>query len=142
MAHPTRIFHNELEISKAFEEYKESLKEEAKKWGKVQYVGKDGKQVIDYPNMPYTLEGFYIYCRKHYGEVKQYFLNQDNLYNDFIAICHAIKEEIRQNQITGGLLGFYNPSITQRLNNLSDTQKTDITTNGKDLEYSVTLNLK
>jgi hypothetical protein len=142
MAHPTRIFHNELEISKAFEEYKESLKEEAKNWGKVQYVGKDGKQVIDYPNMPLTLEGFYIYCRKHYGEVKQYFLNQDNLYNDFITICCAIKEEIRQNQITGGLLGFYNPSITQRLNNLTDTQKTDITTNGKDLEYTVTLNLK
>jgi hypothetical protein len=73
-----------------------------------------------------TQEGFYIFCRKNYGDVKEYFLNRTNLYDDFTTICHAIKDEIRNNQITGGLLGFFNPSITQRLNGLAE--KSEITT--------------
>jgi hypothetical protein len=125
-----RIFQNELELSKAFEEYKESLSEESKKWGKVQYVGKDGTRMEDYPKLPLTLEGFYIYSRKHYGDVKAYFENREDAYPEFSVICHAIKEEIRNDQITGGLLGFYNPSITQRLNNLKEATTTELT--GKD----------
>lgn len=129
MAHPTRIFHNELELSKAFEEYKESLEEESEKWLRVQYVGKEGQRMTDPQKVPMTLEGFYIYCRKHYGCVKQYFNNQDGMYNDFLAICSHIKEEIRNNQIIGGMLGFYNPSITQRLNNL--VEKSEVNHGGE-----------
>jgi hypothetical protein len=124
--HPTRIFKTPEELEKAFTEYKESLKEESKQWLKVQYVGKDGERVTDPQKVPYTLEGFKRYCRQHYGEVHQYFINKDSLYTDFVPVCHAIKEEIRENQITGGLLGFYNPSITQRLNNLTDKVETTI----------------
>jgi hypothetical protein len=43
--------------------------------------------------------------------------------------CSYIKREIRNDQISGGMVGQYNPSITQRLNNL--TEKSDITTNGQ-----------
>jgi hypothetical protein len=124
--HPTRIFKTPEELEQAFEQYKESLKEEAKQWLKVQYVGKDGERVADPQKVPYTLEGFKRYCRKNYGEVQHYFDNTDNYYKDFCVICHAIKNEIRENQITGGLLGFYNPSITQRLNNLTDKVETTI----------------
>jgi hypothetical protein len=124
--HPTRIFKSADELQKAFNEYKESLKEEAKQWLKIQYVGKDGERVADAQKVPYTLEGFKRYCRQHYGDVHQYFINKDSLYNDFVLICSHIKDEIRENQITGGLLGFYNPSITQRLNNLTDKVETTI----------------
>lgn len=120
MAHPTRIFHNELELSKAWEEYKEDLKVQAKGWPRIQYVGKDGMRVEDYPVLPFVLEGFYVYCRKHYGCVKEYFLNRDGYYDAFTTICSHIKEEIRSQQITGGMLGAYNPSITQRLNGLKE----------------------
>jgi hypothetical protein len=123
--HPTRIFKTPEELEQAFEQYKESLKEEAKQWLKVQYVGKDGERVADPQKVPYTLEGFKRYCRKNYGDVEQYFWNKDNYYNDFVGICSYIKNEIRENQITGGLLGFYNPSITQRLNGLTD--KSEVT---------------
>ena len=58
--------------------------------------------------------------------MEQYFTNQDKLYNEFIGICRAIKQEIRENQIIGGLLGFHNPSITQRLNNLVEKTETEI----------------
>ena len=123
--HPTRIFKTPEELEQAFEQYKESLKEEAKQWLKVQYVGKDGERVADPQKVPYTLEGFKRFCRKNYGDVEQYFWNKDNYYNDFVGICSYIKNEIRENQITGGLLGFYNPSITQRLNNLKETNETE-----------------
>lgn len=118
--HPTRIFKHPDELEKAWELYKENLKIEALEWKKVQYVGKDGDRVEDPQKVPYTFEGFKRFCRKSYGDITEYFLNRDGLYNDFTIICHAIKEEIRENQITGGLLGFYNPSITQRLNGLKE----------------------
>jgi hypothetical protein len=82
--------------------------------------------MTDAQKVPLTLEGFYIFCRKHYGDIKAYFVNADEVYKDFSTICHAIKDEIRNDQITGGLLGFYNPSITQRLNNLKEATTQEI----------------
>jgi hypothetical protein len=122
--HPTRIFKEPEDVLKAFEEYKTDLLEQSNEWVKIQYVGKDGDRVAEPQKVPMTFEGFKRYCRKHYGEVEQYFTNQDDYYSDFIGICRAIKEEIRENQIIGGLLNFYNPSITQRLNNLSEKTET------------------
>jgi hypothetical protein len=116
--HPTRIFKDPIEIDNAWEAYKDNLKVEANQWLKVQYVGKDGERVAEPQKVPYTFEGFKRFCRKNHGEVEQYFTNQGDLYTDFVGICRAIKEEIRENQIIGGLLGFHNPSITQRLNSL------------------------
>ena len=43
----------------------------------------------------------------------------------------GIKKAIRRDQIEGGMVGQYNPSITQRLNNL--TEKTDVTSNGENI---------
>lgn len=126
MSHPTRIFENPEDLKQAWEEYKYNLKEESKEWIKVQYVGKDGERMTDPLKLPYTLEGFNVFCYERYGCVKQYFKNQDGLYIDFIPICSHIREEIRSNQITGGLLGVYNPSITQRLNGLSDKKEIDL----------------
>ncbi len=123
---PPRNFKTPDDLYKAFTEYKDSLKKESTKWGKVQYVGKDGERVEDYPMMPYSLSGFYVYCYDIYGVAEQYFVNKDSLYMEYVSICSRIKQEIRTNQITGGLLGFFNPSITQRLNNLKET--TEVTT--------------
>ena len=123
--HPTRIFKTADELKAAWQGYKQNLDIEAKKWLKVQYVGKDGERVTDAQKLPYTLEGFKRYCRENHGEVEQYFSNKDGLYHDFVGICSHIREEIRENQITGGMLGFFNPSITQRLNGLTD--KSEVT---------------
>ena len=112
-----------------WDEYKEDLKEQAKGWPKVQYVGKEGNRKEDYPVLPYTLEGFKRFCRNNYGDVAQYFKNQDKAYTEFLPICSHIVEEIREQQITGGMLGAFNPSITQRLNGLTDKQ--DITSAGE-----------
>lgn len=117
--HPTRLFKKPEELEKVFKSYKEDLKQKAKQWEKIQYVGKDGSKKTDHPKLPLTLEGLKRYCwDEKIGNIEQYFLNQGSLYNDFIGICSRIKNEIREDQIQGGLLGFYNPSITQRLNGL------------------------
>ena len=124
--HPTRIFTSPEQLEQVFEDYKDDLRTQSYEWKKVQYVGKDGDRVEEPTKVPMTLEGFKRYCRKNHGDVTEYFLNRDKYYNDFTIICSHIKEEIRENQILGGLLGFFNPSITQRLNGLVERQETTI----------------
>lgn len=116
--HPSRIFKSPEELWKAFEAYKAHRKEQAKEWAKVQYVGRDGERVVDLPNMPLTMDGFEVFCYDNYGCVHHYFDNKEGYYEDFGTICARIRKEIRDNQITGGMLGEYHPSITQRLNGL------------------------
>jgi len=119
--HPTRIFKTPNDLLKVWKEYKEDLKEKEQEWQKVQYVGKEGVRVTDSVKIPYTFEGFKRYCYDNeIGCIEQYFTNQNEVYNDFISICSRIKNEIRENQIIGGMNGFFNPSITQRLNGLAD----------------------
>lgn len=125
--HPTRIFKTPEELEQRWNEYKDHLKEEAKEWPIITYSGREGERRVDYPVLPYILDGFYTYCRQNgIGTIHQYFKNQGKRYDDFVPICRAIKEEIRAQQITGGMLNKFNPSITQRLNNL--TEKVESTT--------------
>lgn len=127
--HPTRIFKTPEDLLNAWEGYKQDIKEQSKEWLKVQYVGKDGDKKEDAQKVPYTLEGFKRYCRKHHGEVQHYFDNKEGYYEEFGVICSQVREEIRENQIIGGMLGFYNPSITQRLNGLAEKRETDLNAN-------------
>jgi hypothetical protein len=93
------------------------------------FVGKDGRHDYELIPRPYTMEGFLNFAENKICNVHQYFENRDNRYSTYVDICTRIKRTIRQNQIENGLAGLYNPSITQRLNNL--TEKTDVTTNGE-----------
>jgi hypothetical protein len=52
--------------------------------------------------------------------VSNYFDNKHKGYDDFYSICTHIRREIRNDQISGGMVGQYNASITQRLNNLKE----------------------
>lgn len=120
------------EMLKHFQAYKDSLTEKAKDWGKVQYVGRDGNKVTDYPKLPLTMAGFIVYCfYAKVGDIEQYFVNQGGAYDEFLSICRAIKKEIRDDQIMGGLVGLYNPSITQRLNGLTDKTQTTVNVSPK-----------
>lgn len=109
--------------------YKKEVKDNPRK--KHTFVGKDGNSEYELLERPLTIEGFKCYCYDLIGCVEQYFKNQDNLYTEYIPICSRIKENIRRDQIEGGMVGQYNPSITQRLNGLTDKQ--DVTTNGQSI---------
>lgn len=96
------------------------------------FVGKDGNEVRRERERPLTLEGFECYVMDHteitYPDLSHYFSSSDESYKDFFAVCSRIRREIRQDQISGGMAGIYNPSITQRLNGL--VEKTDSKTEG------------
>jgi hypothetical protein len=124
--HPTRIFKTPSELETAWNEYKEDTKKQSLEWIEVRYVGKDGDEKNIPKKIPYTMEGFERFCRLQYGCVNQYFDNQDGYYDEFLTICSHIRKEIRENQVIGGMLGFFNPSITQRLNSLVDKSSTEI----------------
>lgn len=112
---------------KLFQDYVVDLKSKESEWLKVQYVGKEGVRETDELKLPLTLEGFKRYCWDiEVGCVEQYFKNIDDKYSEFLPICSRIKNSIRENQITGGLLNVFNPSITQRLNDLSDKKEIDV----------------
>ena len=90
------------------------------------FVGKDGLEVYRKKQRPLSLSGFYAYMHREYKMyIHQYFENMDNAYKEYLGICRAIKEEIRQDQIDGGMVGIFNPSITQRLNNLVDKSQVE-----------------
>jgi lantibiotic modifying enzyme len=106
-----------------FEAYKKEVKGnpfEVKDW-----VGKDGDEVKREKEKPLTMEGFecHVFNQGLNGELSHYFSNKDNRYADYVAICSRIRKEIRRDQIEGGMASIYNPSITQRLNGL--TEKTE-----------------
>lgn len=108
-------------MAQLFEDYKKDLKEQSNEWTEWQYVGKDGNRVEDRLKVPMTMEGFRRFGHLNGVTVKDYFDNKGEAYNDYSTICSRIRDEIRENQIIGGLLGKYNPSITQRLNGLKES---------------------
>lgn len=132
MAHPKRIFKEPKDLLKVWEDYKEDLKEKEEEWQKVQYVGKDGDRKTDPVKLPLTLEGFKRFCYdEEIGTVEHYFVNKEGYYDEFGSVCSRVKNEIRENQIIGGMNGFFNPSITQRLNNLKEQTENSTTFKGE-----------
>ena len=120
-----------------FQAYKADIKSrpfKVKDW-----VGKDGDQIEREKERPLTIEGFENYCFEHniISDLGKYFANSDNAYSEFRTICSRIRQVIRQDQIEGGMAGMYNPSITQRLNGL--TEKSESTVEVKSYDVSLKL---
>lgn len=87
------------------------------------------KSTVELPaQRPLTMEGFQNYLDDEdvISDVTDYFENKDNRYEAYIRICLRVKRTIRQDQIEGGMAGIYNPSITQRLNNLKELTETEL----------------
>lgn len=93
------------------------------------YVGKDAEMVYRDKERPLTMEGFelYLFDKGIIGDLSHYFCNLDNRYSDYVAVCSRIRKSIKDDQIQGGMAGIYNPSITQRLNGLTDRSEVTVT---------------
>jgi len=119
-------------LYKIFEDYKKSLKPR-----EIQKATATGVK-IEKHMPPLTMEGLEVYGYSIGLTLDHYFNNSNGSYQEYCTICQRIKREIRQDQIEGGMVGQFNPSITQRLNGL--TEKTDITTQGDKInEIKVTI---
>lgn len=122
--HGTKYIKTPEALAELFEKYVEETK--AKPRRKHTFVGKDGKSEYELLEVPLTMEGFRIYAFNLVGSIKHYFENRDNSYSDYVPICSHIRDIIRRDQIEGGMVGQYNPSITQRLNGLKESTETEI----------------
>jgi hypothetical protein len=110
-------------LMQMFEEYKTYVANNPRtKWVLSQ---KTAEMVAEPLRVPLTIEGFEVWAFKDYSDVHHYFDNTDGRYSDYRTVCTHIKKEIRRDQIEGGMVGQYNPSITQRLNALKE--QTDVT---------------
>jgi hypothetical protein len=119
--HPTRIFKTPEQLLKAWEDYKADKDKEAKKWEKVQYVGKDGIRVTDSPPMPYDLDGFVAwYYRKNKRFIHQYFKQTEEYEPEFLPIVTHIINERNECIKTGTLTGHFNSSMGNRIVGLAD----------------------
>ncbi len=103
-----------------FSEYRKEKKEDPILV--VDYVGKDAIKVHKPHQRPLTLSGFssWLFEKGVISKVHDYFGNTNDKYDEYSDICRTIKEIIRTDQIEGGMCGIYNPSITQRLQGLTD----------------------
>jgi len=92
------------------------------------WVGKDANEVVREKEKPLTIEGFECWLAENniIQDLGDYLSNKDNRYSDYAAICSYIKKKTRRDQIEGGMAGIFNPSITQRLNNLAENTKTTL----------------
>ena len=101
-----------------FAEYQKLTKQSPRY--RTQFVGRDGVMVKEPLERPLTYEGFKEFGYQKEVTITHYFDNTDNAYNEYRDVCTRIKGVIRADQIEGGMVGQYNPSITQRLNNLTE----------------------
>ena len=88
---------------------------------------------------PLTIDGFKTFCNKYGADINRYWYNVEGAFSDYVSIVTRIKEEIRNDQIEGALIGQYNNNIVARLNGL--TEKTDVTTGGEKLNQPITVNI-
>jgi hypothetical protein len=145
MARPagTRYIESPEMLWECFEAYNNKIKNSpirVKDW-----VGKDGDMVYREKERPLTMVGFEAYMFKEgiINDLGDYFSNKGGKYSDFSTICSRIKACIQADQIEGGMAGIYNPSITQRLNGLTEkVENKDEVKHSGSIETNVNINIK
>lgn len=107
-----------VSIWQHFTDYKTDVKSNPKL--RQDFVGKDADEVDRKLERPLTFEGFenWLADKNIICDLGDYSANSDNKYKEFIPVMKRIRRVIREDQIEGGMIGNYNPSITQRLNGL------------------------
>lgn len=116
------------ELYQMFLDYKDKVKSNPRY--KHQLCQRTATMIKEPLEVPLTMEGFEVHCfDKFKVTISNYFDNRTGSYDDYYTICTHIKKLIREDQISGGMVGQYNPSITQRLNNL--VEKSQVEQDGK-----------
>ena len=80
---------------------------------------------------PLTIDGFKTFCNKQGMDINRYWYGVGEGFDAYVSIVTRIKEEIRNDQVEGALVGQYQQNIVARLNAL--TEKTDVTSNGENI---------
>ena len=76
-----------------------------------------------YITRPYTIDGLALHCNiPDWRHWRNY--HQDD---EFFPVIIALEARIRNQQVSGAMVGMYNSNLTARLNGIADTTKTEAT---------------
>ena len=129
------IFSTPEVLESACKEYFKAT-DERNDWDGQNWVGKDGGEVVVKKKVPYSLKGLCVFLgvSSHYfSEFKKSETFKSN--KDFLEVYTRIEDIIQTQQIDGSMMGYYNASLTARLNGLVD--KTDMTSGGEPLKAQI-----
>ena len=111
------------------------------------FVGKDADEVFRKREKPLTIEWVLNFIYEREGtDIEHYFFpaeSQKEAYKDYLGVCSRIRRIVKEDQIIWGMAGIYNPSITQRLNGLTEKQEireVDKEGNDKEKHINITIN--
>jgi len=115
------------EMWEDFVEYAKDVKENPRY--RIEYVGKDGDKVRTPLERPLTIEGFttFVWNKRNFG-IDDYMRERDERYKPFSRIITRVREEIRMDQLEGGMVGQYNSNLTARINGLTDKKEHEVKT--------------
>lgn len=123
------IFTDPEILRKSIQEYFEITNERTDWYGQ-NWVGKDGDEVIVKKKVPFSLKGLYVFLGVSSHYFSEFKKSQTFLANpEFLEVYTWAEDVIQTQQVDGGMLGYYNASLTARLNGL--TEKQDVNLNGE-----------
>ena len=70
-----------------------------------------------FANRPYTLDGLGLYVGVVWKDFRAY--HQDD---EFSEVIRTLEARVRDQQVSGAMVGVYNSNLTARLNGIADTQ--------------------
>lgn len=121
------IFTSPEQLWNACLEYFESV--DGRTWDQEDWVGKDAEKVTRHHVTPYTLTGLCVFLDVGLSYLNQFEQSDTAKSNkDFSVIISRVRQIIATQQLEGSMTGFFNPTITARLNNL--TEKTETALSG------------
>jgi hypothetical protein len=76
-----------------------------------------------------TVEGLNVFAYDNgiMTDLKDYFSNRDGRYEQYVPTIARIREAVRLDQVSGGMVGIYNANLTARLNGITENTHTTTT---------------
>lgn len=126
----------------AFKEYKKLTEKNVLYKSELIKSGQNAGQIVDIPvKPPMLIQGYCLHADidmvmfNRYLNKKQ--VKDEELSEKYCKVFTRINFEIKQDQISGGMAGIYNPMLTARLNHLAE--HTEQTNNGESQKIVIQL---
>ena len=119
---------------KLLELFKEYVKHESENpMHRIEYVGKEGKQVKTPLETPVTFDGFevYLFQKGIISDLGHYSRNKDERYSDYVPIIAYIRKHCYIHNFKGAAVKLFDPNLIARKLGIKDSS--DVTTNGESI---------
>jgi hypothetical protein len=100
---------------------------------RIEYVGKEGKQVKTPLETPVTFDGFevYLFQKGIISDLGHYSRNKDERYSEYVPIIAYIRKHCYIHNFKGAAVKLFDPNLIARKLGIKDSS--DVTTNGESI---------